>query len=379
MAYILIINHSNPFAHGGGSYACHAYTKAFAEWAAGNADLLIDTENQFPLDDSIRLKNCYKVSQRPLIERFLSIINGDIQRYSRFIKQHLKKYPNRYSHAIINGSFEAGALVDLFHKYNIKVVSIHHNYDPDFVRDNYKHLTSIFVHHAYNLQKRAYLKSDCNLFLTQDDIVKCKRVYGVNKCINELIGVFEFDKIPSYLFHKINERIKFVITGSLCTVQGIDGVTYFFKNLYKYLPSDSEIIVAGRSPSNEIVTTCKQYKNVTLIANPDNMKDVISNGDIYICPTRLGGGLKLRIMDGLKLGLPVVTHACSARGYEAFCGTNFFFSFSDPIEFSNSINTVVNNLRNNLISSRMVYETYVKLFSYESGVEKVKNIMNIVK
>lgn len=375
MTYILIINHSNPFAHGGGSYACHAYTKAFAEWAQGNADLLIDTENQYPLDNSIRVKNLYEVSQRPLLERLLSIISGDIQRYTRFVQKHLRKYPNRYSHVIINGSFEAGALVDLFHSYNIKVVSIHHNYDPDFVRDNYKHLTSFFVRHAYNLQKRAYLRSDYNLFLTQDDIDKCKSVYGENACVNKLLGVFEFDKIPSFSYHEKNDRIKFVITGSLCTVQGIDGVMYFFKKLYKYLPSDCEIIVAGRSPSYEIVTTCKQHKNVTLIANPVNMKDVISNGDIYICPTRLGGGLKLRIMDGLKLGLPVVTHACSARGYEAFCGTNFFYSFNDPIEFSNSVNAVVKNMRQNLISSRMVYDAYANMFSYDSGLERVKNIM----
>lgn len=375
MNNILIINHSNPFAHGGGSYACHAFTKAFAEWADGIVDIFIDAENKFPIDETIKVTEYIEVAQRPLWERLLSIINGDIQRYKRFVKNHLKRNPNRYSYVIINGSFEAGAMVDIFHHYNIKVVTIHHNYDPDFVRDNYKRLTKVFTRHSYRLQKKAYLRSDYNLFLTQDDIEKCRNEYGVNTSVNELLGVFEFAEIPVYTEHRVNDNVKFVITGSLCTPQGVDGIKFFFNELYKYLPGESELIIAGRSPTREVVNLCKQHGNVKLIANPENMNNVISDSDVYICPTRLGGGLKLRIMDGLKQGLPVVTHSSSARGYDIFRGTNFFFSYDTPSDFSKSIKEVVENLNKKTISPKVVYDTYVQSFSYEAGLERINKIM----
>ena len=77
------------------------------------------------------------------------------------------------------------------------------------------------------------------------------------------------------------------------------------------------------------------HSNVELIPNPEDMNKVIGSGDIYICPTRVGGGLKLRIMDGLKLGLPVITHDCSSRGYDAFYGTPYLKSFSNKEGFKN--------------------------------------------
>ena len=93
------------------------------------------------------------------------------------------------------------------------------------------------------------------------------------------------------------------------------------------LPNGSEVIISGRNPDQRIIDTCSKISNVRLIPNPKDMSDIIRMADIYICPTRLGGGLKLRIMDGLRLGLPIITHSCSARGYDVFKNTGFFYSF----------------------------------------------------
>ena len=62
------------------------------------------------------------------------------------------------------------------------------------------------------------------------------------------------------------------------------------------------MIIAGRNPAAILIEKCKCLPNVTLIPNPENMQDILMQGDVYICPTRLGGGLILRIMDGLRLG-----------------------------------------------------------------------------
>lgn len=55
MKKILFINHSDPFAKGGGSYASHAYTKAFADWGQGNIDICIMAESKCPIDKSIKV------------------------------------------------------------------------------------------------------------------------------------------------------------------------------------------------------------------------------------------------------------------------------------------------------------------------------------
>lgn len=376
---LLIINHSDPFANGGGSFASHAYCKAFSDIASGNIDICIFEDSIWPIDESIRVQTYYKVKQRSIIERSLSIFNGNIQRYSGFAKKLLANKASLYDFVVMNGSYEGGGLVDLFHRYGIKVITIHHNYDPEYAYDNMSIpvFRSLYKYYVFKLQKKAYLKSDLNLFLTNEDMQTCREKFGKTNAKASVVGVFDF-KEPDIvqLSTQRREVLTFIITGSLCTVQGVDGIKYFFNVLYKHLPVNSKVIIAGRSPKDEVIKLCARHPNVELIPNPHNMMEVISTGDIYICPTRLGGGLKLRVMDGLKMGLPVITHFCSARGYDAFENSPFFKSFNTEDEFKCILNAMVENCYNNNISKKDVYECYIGAFSYKSGLERLKNILN---
>lgn len=377
MNRILIINHSDPFANGGGSFASHAYCRAFSEIANGDIDICIFDESKWKVDPDIKVSQYLRVKQRSTVQRVLSLLTGDIQRYTSFLREHLEK-KGVYDLIILNGSFEGGALVDMCKDYGAKVVTIHHNYDPEFARDNISVpiYREIYTHHVYKLQKKAYQKSDLNLFLTKQDIDLCEQKYGKTSARNELLGVFDFkDPITPSFEKKQNDKITFVITGSLCTIQGVDGVKYFFENLYNHLPKEAEVIVAGRSPKDEIINLCALHENVKLIPNPENMNDVISSGDVYICPTRLGGGLKLRVLDGLRLGLPVITHSCSARGYDAFHGSEYFRSFNDENEFAKAVNDIVVLYDHNKIDKQSVFNKFIEVFSYKSGVENLKRIL----
>ena len=55
MKKTLIINHSNPFSIGGGSFASLAYIKAFSELLDGNIDICIISENKYPIDKTIKV------------------------------------------------------------------------------------------------------------------------------------------------------------------------------------------------------------------------------------------------------------------------------------------------------------------------------------
>lgn len=381
MTKIIIINHANPFAKGGGSYASRAYMKAFAEWSNGGADICLDAESQFIEDRTILASQYYKVKKRSNVERVLSLFSGDIQRYTSFIKKHLSCNPQKYKWAIISGAVEGGALVDIFHRYRVKVVTIHHNYEPEYIYDNTSVplLKNILRFHSFNLQKKAYRKSDLNLFLTSDDAIKCESEYGETQATNKIIGVFEYDCIPPLPKSSDNENPTFVITGQLDNPQGIDSVEYFFSELYTYIPKECKIIIAGKNPSQRIRNLCAQYNNVQLVPNPEDMRLVISSGDIYVCPTRVGGGLKLRVLDGLKLGLPVIVHKCSARGYDAYHNSPYFLQFENALQFKAHVDDMCIKFKTKANERNRIYNTYVSTFSYETGLQNVRIIMEMMQ
>ena len=155
----------------------------------------------------------------------------------------------------------------------------------------------------------------------------------------------------------------------------MDGIKYFFKELYDYLPSSCEVTISGRSPEPEVIRLCESKSNVHLVANPDHISDIIRQSDIYLCPTRLGGGLKLRVMDGLRLGIPVVTHSCSARGYDAFRDSGFFYEFSTPQEFGRAVEILQEAYSRGEVERERIRDEYLKVFSYEAGFQRLKQIV----
>ena len=78
-----------------------------------------------------------------------------------------------------------------------------------------------------------------------------------------------------------------------------------------------------------------------MIPNPESIDDIITDSDIYLCPTRLGGGIKLRVMDGLRLGIPVITHSCSARGYDYFIDKPYFKVFDICLQFTEKLQELI--------------------------------------
>lgn len=381
MGKVLFISNCDPFDIGGGSFATRAYIKAFSEVLNEESYIFLPEEGVKDIDTSMTGHRYIRVKKRKLLNKAIAFITGDIQRYSSAVKQLTNNNPKEFTYAICNGSMSSGALVEFLHSHNIKVITIHHNFESEYFKDNptMTHLQSLFLYHISRRERIAYKKSDLNIFLTKDDQLTFERIYGKSLGINATLGVFEFKEIPQLnqiSSTKENDQLSFVITGQLCLEQGIDSIMYFFDELYQYLPANSRVIIAGRNPAEILIKECKKHSNVTLISNPVNIQEIIEQGDVYICPTRLGGGLKLRIMDGLRVGLPVITHECSARGYDYLGGAEYFKVFSNPIEFSECIKQILILYKVGKINKSTIYSEYSKFFSYQSGVERIHTLLS---
>ncbi len=375
---VLIVSHSDPFGIGGGSFACRAYAKAFSICFDGNADICIPAESEFVTDDSIPYVNILRVPGRSALSKVVSFITGRIDRYSGFVLRHIRKNRGLYSMAVINGCRESGSLVRRLKSNGIKVVTVFHNFERDYFRDNFKTpiYREVMLLHIRNLEKKAYLYSDVNLFLTINDCHKYEETYGL-RSNNNVTGVFEHadTQVPERLL-KRDTSLTFIITGLLCNTQGEDSIVYFFEYLYGLLPTDCKVLIAGLNPTETVVSLCKSHGNVTLIPNPSDMNDVIVRGDVYICPAYMGSGLKLRIMDGLRAGLPVIAHTCAARGYESMSATPFFRSFTGPDDFSEAVNVMKSLIQSGSLQAKDIIDCYTRYFSFSSGLKRIEKVIS---
>lgn len=376
MEILYILKH-NPWGIGGGCYACRNYLELFSGlFSQDNIDVLICSEYlQNHIDAN--LKNCkfIPVPPRSKFSQYLSPITRILHRHQEFTTKMLQR--NHYDYCIFDHNSIAGSLVDLCKKKGVKTIVLNHNCEQEYFKDNNSKLKNILLLSSVQKnEKNAYLKCDYNIFLTEEDKEIFKRLYGTSQTTSIIGGCFlRKEEIISETDSPFNDKLKIVISGTMGNVQNKDGILYFLNELYQHIPEDMEIILTGRNPSEEIINLCKLHNNIQLIANPENILDIVEKCDIFVCPTRLGGGMKLRLIDGLRCGLPVISHKVSARGYSSFEKKGIVISFESPEEFKNCVDSLIQKIKKGEINKRYVKQEAKKHLGFQSALDRMKTIV----
>lgn len=360
---------------GGGVFASRAYINALVELSEKTTLVYPEkvTNKAFDIPSTVEMVP----------------VNYDIPKWQKFLvwlqgRCHLLKSATisclereHYDLVVFNASQACQDLIHYAHKKGAKVITLHHNFEQEYTRDNATSnglLSKIYMRNVILAERNAVVHSDLNLTITEDDkhlLLKYYDSTGHSKI--ETLGCFEpKNRKPLDVKNRVEGKHRFVITGSLSQVQTYKSLSEwldrYFVILKKVCP-DMSLTIAGRDPSEQIQKMCRE-RDIHLIPNPETMDEVLLNADYFICPVSLGGGLKLRIMDGLKAGLPVLTHAVSARGYEMF-EDEYLFSYTDEQSFEQSLQKMISRK----FSATEIQDKYLSVFSFKAGVKRFKEII----
>lgn len=368
MKKILFFAASNIFLPSGGGLANRALLKALEEEYPDMVDVVHPkVENNVP-------SNFYLVPDYSGKEKIKGLLVGRVHKYNPWLLNFINQHRGEYSHCFINGGI-FGDLVENIHALGIKVCVIHHNYEVEFQMDN-RSMPTFGGHFPYFVkrnERNAYRNADLNLFLTNSDLETLRRVYGdISKGNNAVIGIFEdVDRSLDDIKGKGLDAHKLVICGSLNSVQTLRGIEHFSANclpfIHSYYKDDFSLLITGRNPNDYICKLADSDKRICLVPNPENMSETIIDRGIFICPTNVGGGIKLRVMDGLKLGMPIITHKVSARGYDAFWDKPWFQVYEDKDSFMIALEKINAVIKENDMLRDEITESYKRIFSYSSG------------
>lgn len=115
-------------------------------------------------------------------------------------------------------------------------------------------------------------------------------------------------------------------------------IKWFFEKVYPLLNKNLKILIIG-----SIIDSIDEYPNVEKIKFVKVLDDFYSNSKVVICPMLSGTGLKIKVIEALSFGLPVV---CNDKGIDGFLNktNNGCLVTNSPIEFSNYINELLTNL-----------------------------------
>lgn len=121
---------------------------------------------------------------------------------------------------------------------------------------------------------------------------------------------------------------------SLDYAPNVDAVLYFLREIWpllaRRLPA-AKLIVAGARPVPEVLAL--RQPGVEVIADPPRMEALAARASLLVVPLRAGGGTRIKILNGLAWGLPMVSTRLGAEGLDLEDGEHLLLRDS-PEEFA---------------------------------------------
>lgn len=162
------------------------------------------------------------------------------------------------------------------------------------------------------------------------------------------VGV-DFEQFPlSDNNHR--EAHSLIIATTYKWVHNVDGLLWFLDNVLPIVHqtfADVKLRILGKEAGNKF----EGYKHigVDVVGYVDEIKPYFDKSAIYIAPLFVGAGVRIKILEAMAMGLPVVASKVSAAGIEASQSDGLFVSDS-PEENATMIISLMQDaeLRNNL-------------------------------
>jgi glycosyltransferase involved in cell wall biosynthesis len=112
------------------------------------------------------------------------------------------------------------------------------------------------------------------------------------------------------------EVIAFV--GAMDYAPNMDAVLWFARSVFPQVRSARplEFWIIGRNPPKE-VTALSAIDGVKVIGEVEDVKPLYAEAKISVVPLRSGGGTRLKILEAMATGTPVVSTSMGAEGIEA--------------------------------------------------------------
>jgi glycosyltransferase involved in cell wall biosynthesis len=105
--------------------------------------------------------------------------------------------------------------------------------------------------------------------------------------------------------------------------------------LTKVMP-DARLTIVGASPPHAILNLAARDRRVTVTGFVDDVRPYMERAQVYLCPMRDGGGTRLKILDALAMGVPIVATQMALEGIDVVAESDVLVADA-PGEFVNQV------------------------------------------
>lgn len=189
--------------------------------------------------------------------------------------------------------------------------------------------------------------------LCHKDIDIVKELYGkdVNLCqlyIDRLL----IQTIPQ------NQTNKFVFMGKWSRADNLEGVLWFLRKVQPLLKKKINIAIIGKDfPKEKLLDIDLHNVNLEILGFVDNPYPLIANSKALLAPLFTGAGIKVKVLDALACGSPVIGTEIAFEGIDDTFD-KLMIRAQTAEEFANRIETINVDIETRVSTKRLFIDSF---------------------
>ena len=211
-----------------------------------------------------------------------------------------------------------------------------------FTAKNWIH--RLWYHRLKHYEFKMYRNVDRVLVLTPEERNELM-AFSLNIPITIIRGGVDLEYFAPTEKRPERHHSNLIYTGHFMDELNRDAVIWFIKDVWPKIKERHPLLkfyVLGPYPSATMRSLAKQDDDIILTGLIEDIRDHLRNADIFVCPIRIGSGLRGKVLEAMACALPVVSTSLGMEGIPAQTGVNCVIADSADIMVS-SIDLLLKN------------------------------------
>jgi glycosyltransferase involved in cell wall biosynthesis len=135
------------------------------------------------------------------------------------------------------------------------------------------------------------------------------------------------------------EKNRLVWVGGMTGPYNSDAVDFFIQKIWSLVKDKAPGVTvdfAGGGPTQTLRNKASEDPSVQVLGFVPDIRPIVQRASVFIAPIRIGSGTKIKVLNAMAQGKPVVATTTAAEGIDVTPGENILIS-DDPKEFAEKI------------------------------------------
>ncbi|MDR2990346.1 MAG: glycosyltransferase [Burkholderiaceae bacterium] len=256
--------------------------------------------------------------------------------YANRFDQWIERYGQFIDYVLLSRPHVSIEFIDSIRKHSAaKILYYGHDVHHRRLQDQLAVLPTVGldaeIRQVRNWEQELWRKADVVYYPSDIETAYVQEWLTVNHCQSKVYTVpaYAFDSFPAEPWQNIANRKNLIFVAGFGHPPNADAAVWFVSRVLPKIREkcpDVHLYIVGSNPIDRVRALTGENVTVTGYVSDEVLADYYRNSRVCVAPLRFGGGLKGKVVEAMKFGLPCVT---SSAGIQGLADAASFLAASD--------------------------------------------------